>query len=341
MELEDKWYRATIPPEQVTAAGLEWFIKVFDDAKPTNIIYYGLYGNNLTTPNSDSDININIIPLPYIIDYRPKSSNVKVNSSIIIEFNTEMDPACTEKAFSISPPVRGTIRWTRNKMIFTPDSNFDYNRNYTVAVLQTSRCVEGRYLVNDYEWTFTTEQESKSDNLIFGSDQSIIIVSGIILVIILIICIIIVITRKNKTSKKKLNKGGIKINGQKNMIHNEEILKEIDEQIKPILPREEKSAYSTPIAPQPKSIFDSRNGPKTNYQQTSGTSTLIQTQLPMNIPRGQPQLPTQQIPQSSIVQYGSNLTNIPDQHVWSRICQYCGTNVLGPNACPRCGKYDY
>jgi hypothetical protein len=53
-------FSATIPEEQLTS-DIEYYIEANDNSFPQNVIFYGLNGETITEPNSETDIDISII----------------------------------------------------------------------------------------------------------------------------------------------------------------------------------------------------------------------------------------------------------------------------------------
>ncbi len=91
-----------------------------------------------------------------VVDYSPKGSNVSVNTNITVKFNTQMNEAVTENAFSISPSVTGTFTWDYDILIFNPANPLEYLTEYTVTITTDATDISGWPLNQDHVWSFTT-----------------------------------------------------------------------------------------------------------------------------------------------------------------------------------------
>ena len=58
MNKNESIYSVIIPKDDVTANGLEYYIKAFDRSSPNNVIYYGKNGETEVEPTSENDIDI-------------------------------------------------------------------------------------------------------------------------------------------------------------------------------------------------------------------------------------------------------------------------------------------
>lgn len=106
---------------------------------------------------------------PRIIDNEPTGFAVSPASSIIISFDEPMDASSTESAFSISPTVPGSFRWTANTMTFDSTTRLADDTQYAVTIRGTAMDSVGKGLdgnengiaegspADDYTWIFTTK----------------------------------------------------------------------------------------------------------------------------------------------------------------------------------------
>jgi N-acetylmuramoyl-L-alanine amidase len=66
------------------------------------------------------------------------------NGSITIQFSKPMDTAAVRSAFTISPPVRGTITWNGPQMVFKPDSVLPFEVTFTVRLDTSAKSSRGQ-----------------------------------------------------------------------------------------------------------------------------------------------------------------------------------------------------
>lgn len=77
---------------------------------------------------------------PAVLGYSPVwkegDPTVLCNTPVTVEFNWDMDVDLTEKAFSISPAVEGTLTWSdlNYRLTFTPSQPYAVNTLYTVTI---------------------------------------------------------------------------------------------------------------------------------------------------------------------------------------------------------------
>jgi hypothetical protein len=342
MVLKNQKYSATIPKEEATPAGLEYYIEAMDNAVPSNIIYRDQSGNSKAVPGPDTDINIQIQPLPKIIEYSPKNINVPINSSIIIKFNVDMEMTSTENSFSISPYIPGQLTCAFNRLIYTPSEPLSYDTIYTVSISKTARDTNGYYLDDDYEWTFVTAVEDTGVQVEERGEISIFALVAIIAVIVIVIIIVVVflLVRKKKQERGTVGFGaGYGFNPYPGMAqtpseavqHARAVESEIQKQLEPIIPVETSSYYSKPQAPQPKSVLGDQ--PPPTYPKYSEPEPLPEPMAPPPPMAPQPAIPI--IPQAQPI----NVTAQPmqPQVQVSRMCKKCGATVMGNYVCPFCG----
>ena len=77
---------------------------------------------------------------PQVEEYSPIYADgdqpIACNIPVRIKFNWDMDVTSTEKAFSITPAVEGTLSWEDSQyvLVFTPKKVYDTNTVYTVKI---------------------------------------------------------------------------------------------------------------------------------------------------------------------------------------------------------------
>jgi hypothetical protein len=100
---------------------------------------------------------------PEVVSYSPVwndgDSAVLCNIPITMTFNWDMDTESAEKAFTITPSVKGTFTWedTNYKMVFTPDEPYQANTKYTVTLAKSAMHGGGTPMKNDVTFSFTTD----------------------------------------------------------------------------------------------------------------------------------------------------------------------------------------
>jgi parallel beta-helix repeat protein len=107
---------------------------------------------------------------PYITDNSPIGVAVDVRTKITITFSESMDKDSVEKAFSISPDIKGTFTWLGNVLTFTPSNPLEFETTYSIKISIFAKDLEDEALENNYIWQFTTIQtviqSSELDHLV-------------------------------------------------------------------------------------------------------------------------------------------------------------------------------
>ena len=95
-----------------------------------------------------------------------------LDTTIQIKFDKEIDSSTVTSNIVVSGEsgiVSGNIEYNShtNTLIFTPDTNFDQQKNYSVTIKKGLESSEGYPLINEYRWTFSTGiSTSKPDGTI-------------------------------------------------------------------------------------------------------------------------------------------------------------------------------
>jgi len=87
---------------------------------------------------------------------RPSGKAVPVDKTVSITFDSTMDQASVESAFTIDPAVEGTFSWSGNELTFTPATPLSYGTTYTVTINNSARSVAGVKLKQEVTWSFHT-----------------------------------------------------------------------------------------------------------------------------------------------------------------------------------------
>lgn len=93
---------------------------------------------------------------PLVVSALPQGKAVSVAKTIRVSFDSAMDQASVEGAFSLSPTVDGTFSWADNELTFTPTAPLAYETTYTVTISNSAKSAAGTALRDSYSWSFTT-----------------------------------------------------------------------------------------------------------------------------------------------------------------------------------------
>lgn len=107
---------------------------------------------------------------PEVIQYSPNVSltdSVDASTSILLEFNWDMDEASTAAAFSITPTVEGKITFedTQYKMRFTPTFPLEKSTIYTVKLAKTASHPDNLSMNEDFSFQFITKSRNRLELL--------------------------------------------------------------------------------------------------------------------------------------------------------------------------------
>lgn len=100
-----------------------------------------------------------------ILSYGPQMQNnqpVSCASTIDFEFNTDVDHESFEKAFAITPPVKGYFKYSESyhKVSFIPELSLDKSTVYTVTVSKEAKTPDTYFaspnLPEDFSFSFST-----------------------------------------------------------------------------------------------------------------------------------------------------------------------------------------
>ncbi|MCX7874742.1 MAG: Ig-like domain-containing protein [Melioribacteraceae bacterium] len=113
---------------------------------------------------SDRLLSLNpILDPPKILSYSPADSLNEVSnvSKINVQFDIRMNPDETQKAFSITPNVSGSLTWDSEFKIltFTPSKGYTQGTKYTVKISTTAKTHFGINLTQNKIFTFKTRSQ--------------------------------------------------------------------------------------------------------------------------------------------------------------------------------------
>lgn len=113
-------------------------------------------GPEAESPQKEEAREISYNPLK-VVSYRPTTRTFNYRDAIIeVEFNMPMDPASTEAAFSIDPPVEGAFSWPNpNKLVFTPKALLELEGRYLVSFDDRATDSTGFNRLPPTSWSFS------------------------------------------------------------------------------------------------------------------------------------------------------------------------------------------
>jgi parallel beta-helix repeat protein len=159
-------------------------------------------------------INIDSTP-PRVVSTTPKNdaAGVKLNSTILIRFNEEMDKYSVLDALSIVPEVNFDTDWSLDNLslIIKPVFNLTNSTKYRVTINTTAKDIAGNNLRSDFVLTFDTGSSDKFDWFL--------ILLPLLMAIILIAIIALVLIYRKSDESSKGKKTNVK----------DEIEKEVEE----------------------------------------------------------------------------------------------------------------
>ncbi len=94
---------------------------------------------------------------PVVLSFSPsEGEEVKVDEPITITFSQPMDRESVEKAFSVTPQVKGTASWSKNTFIFRPEEGWARDTTYRVKLGTEARSTRGLALHHPLEFSFSS-----------------------------------------------------------------------------------------------------------------------------------------------------------------------------------------
>ena len=103
---------------------------------------------------------------PQVLTYSPNvalTDSVECATSIVLNFNWDMDIASTTQAFSITPSVPGTITYedSQYRLRFTPTQPLDKSTVYTVKLAKTAKHPDNLSMTDDFTFQFLTKNRNR------------------------------------------------------------------------------------------------------------------------------------------------------------------------------------
>ncbi|UCH88292.1 MAG: Ig-like domain-containing protein [Thermoplasmata archaeon] len=96
--------------------------------------------------------------VPYVIRTlpAPDAEDVPINTHIEIEFSELMSWTMAGDSLGLTPAIFGQFQWNGSTLIFNPSFDLQINTVYTVKVSALARDLSGKYLKEDYTFSFKT-----------------------------------------------------------------------------------------------------------------------------------------------------------------------------------------
>jgi len=103
---------------------------------------------------------------PQVLTYSPNvaiTDSVECATSIVLNFNWDMDVESTTQAFSITPVVPGTITFedSQYRLRFTPAKPFDKSTIYTVKLAKSAKHPDNLSMTDDFSFQFLTKSRNR------------------------------------------------------------------------------------------------------------------------------------------------------------------------------------
>lgn len=116
-------------------------------------------GNPITTPFRSYFFYQTEIVTPRIVETFPTNNTVQgvsVHSFLKVVFSSSMDTNSVQKAFSLTPFIRGVFEWEDNNTVmkYLPLESFQGGVNYVAKIGKEARSLTGKKMPGDYEWCF-------------------------------------------------------------------------------------------------------------------------------------------------------------------------------------------
>ena len=129
-----------------------------------------LAGNNLSSPYewNFTTMDQDLTP-PTIIGNSPTGTNVPVAAQIIVNFSEEMNHSSVQSSFFTINATSGSFSWSGNNMTYTPGSNLEYGKTYTVIIGTGAKDIAGNNMDNVSNWQFNTVQDTTPPGIIGNS----------------------------------------------------------------------------------------------------------------------------------------------------------------------------
>jgi hypothetical protein len=356
-------YTVTIPEEFVKDENIQYYIKATDNSTPKNTHYFGINGQTIIEPRIIDFIEIAL--MPKVVEMTPSGINQTLDSKIRIKFNKDMKEKTVEEAFSIEPSVLGTYSWNDNEFIFTPNYPFNLKTQYVVRLSSDSTCFNGYNLDKDYQWSFTTiedpagtagpggskptgsEEDEKTERVNMGLVVAIIMV---VLIIIIAGTVGLYLSRRKKEKEEEEGEDARKASSTEDefgeeipyrragSVNEEEAASnvtanQVDDDQKPMYVDYSSSGHDTA------SSF--RRAPVSHPARPAHQVQYLPPpprgppQMPLHQPRMQP--PPAQVQQAGY--YRPPQVPGPQFAAAPYRCMKCGSGIMQPNSCPRCGWF--
>jgi len=132
--------------------------------------YYGQTMPVTVTAGTNSFFNFSLNKVrntpPQVLTYSPNvalTDSVECATSIMLNFNWDMDITSTTDAFSITPSVPGKITFedSQYRLRFTPNQPLDKSTVYTVKLAKTAKHPDNLSMTDDFTFKFLTKNRNR------------------------------------------------------------------------------------------------------------------------------------------------------------------------------------
>lgn len=143
----------TVTPKEPLRNATKYILKIYRENYQTD---YLANTKVLISKDELSSINFETVEAPGIAKYSPNGDQVLPSDAIIIQFVRDMDKGSVEKAFSISPEVKGSFLWSGNKSFLFQPTILAKETKYTVTLVSTATSLDGSSLEAPLSFSFNT-----------------------------------------------------------------------------------------------------------------------------------------------------------------------------------------
>jgi uncharacterized protein YvpB len=143
----------TVTPKEPLRNATKYILKIYRENYQTD---YLANTKILISKDELSSINFETVEAPGIAKYSPNGDQVLPLDAIIIQFVRDMDKGSVEKAFSISPEVKGSFLWSGNKSFLFQPTILTKETKYTVTLATTATSLDGSSLEAPLSFSFNT-----------------------------------------------------------------------------------------------------------------------------------------------------------------------------------------
>lgn len=150
----------TFTPSASLKTGTKYTITISTAAKSAD-------GAKMASPYEFSFTTVSAPTPPTVTATSPNngSTNVPINTNMVVTFSVAMDKSATEAAISSGPSFTGTFGWDgASKVVtWTPGANLQTSTKYTITITTAAKSADGADLASQYQFSFTTKSGGGGD----------------------------------------------------------------------------------------------------------------------------------------------------------------------------------